>query len=1453
MTNERTQKRGFRAIKRVLLVGALLLVVGGVIVIAFAPSVAGRFAARAASEAGSAAVAGEIDIERVALSWSGPTTIGPVEIIDPDGTSVGTTTVTLPMGLLGLATSGALSGGAIDLGTVTVEADLDIVRDERGTNLERALASPGAANQPSTPSPAPTPTPTEPSKPAPSTDAMSRSLVAEIEFDAVRVDYTDTVNQVKEAIELTGTVVVDHDGATTDATVDLATSGTSSGTIAADVAIGRASDGSITELDATSAISGVSTRLIEALGGPRLAALGETLELQASAATENDDLSAAIDLRASNGSVLLRAVRTTDRVTIAETSKIDLPGALLTDLSPALAEQIANAASVATIKSLPRVSVQIDRCDLPLPGSGLSVDADPSTLDLRDASVALVLRTEPIEGQLRPSGAESDAWQPFDTSEVRIEVQGAPMQDGLQITASTDARIDGRPAGAVRVDTSLTSLLDDQGRLLALADDAALPAINGVIELTSVRTELLQPFVTGTELMLREEIGPTVDLRLGAQSVGAIASNEIPTTRIDLAIDAALVSGEAALLASGETVRSRDDAPIRLTLKKAGPTVGRAVPALAERLKGDLPVEITVQRLTLPIASDDPIAGLDVAASAAVGSGSYALGEGQVVSLRRATFGAAIAPETPARLTLNGLVASGLNTATVDADLSLNGATGLDGLQAAVGKNALGELVRALDPDGEIGLTNVPGDLVASFVSPVNEETPERSAAIARIVRSTVGTSAGLSMRLTPGDDATSIAMRLDGAGTDASLDGTITDDGATVGGSGSLRASAADLNAVLGADGARAPVIVEDNAQFAWRLDQTSIDLGDDGVGLPQRAALALTVEAPMHVTLESPPAPEGTKASPPRTAGLSRGFGVRVDAPVRKIAEGAEDADLRVRMTGTILGSGDAILGVLNADAAASAGGALRNATVELRSIRPFHLDRLLGTGQMARQSLGETGTLRISAMPKGSPDVLAITAGIEAPRLTGANISATVAMGDRITLDAPTVLTMRAPKELVTDLLFPAPIAPPDGAARPARNRVSEDVELTLDLRNATIALADDAGAGGPLRRGVFAIDAQASIPSLAVVRPGDEEPVRLEQVQLDLGWDDSARTLSADGRVSRVRHAGVTGSRPTTLSARVRNLAQDDGVLTTDRMRLDVDANLQSFPSVILDALGKQGGVLAAALGPGVTLDADLRNIGRSEAGTEGVLNTTLYATRAASGLNGQITPDQRFIASGPVELKLLEITPDLSAALGSALPAIAQLEKKRSDNPAVVRATGLEVPLDGDLRKLNGDITASLGVVQFRTGDILGGILSQVGGQSSGSAGRRIQPFTVRARKGVLTYDRYALPVGEFEIETVGTIDLVTKRMDLLIYTPLFALTDEIAGSFDTGIAGELGVLDRNTLVPIRVRGSTTSPSVQPDLGLFLEERTESLLENPGSLLDEVLGDKNPLKGLFGPK
>ncbi len=117
------------------------------------------------------------------------------------------------------------------------------------------------------------------------------------------------------------------------------------------------------------------------------------------------------------------------------------------------------------------------------------------------------------------------------------------------------------------------------------------------------------------------------------------------------------------------------------------------------------------------------------------------------------------------------------------------------------------------------------------------------------------------------------------------------------------------------------------------------------------------------------------------------------------------------------------------------------------------------------------------------------------------------------------------------------------------------------------------------------------------------------------------------------------------------------------------------------------------------------------------------------------------------------------------------------------------------------------------------------------------------------KDGVATYDKVTIPLGEFNLATRGTVDLVQKKLDVITYIPFGALTDEAAGLFNTNlgkiVGGAVPGLEKATMVPFRTKGTFEKQETKPDLELFGKEFLTNLRPDKavGNVLEDLLKKK----------
>jgi hypothetical protein len=264
----------------------------------------------------------------------------------------------------------------------------------------------------------------------------------------------------------------------------------------------------------------------------------------------------------------------------------------------------------------------------------------------------------------------------------------------------------------------------------------------------------------------------------------------------------------------------------------------------------------------------------------------------------------------------------------------------------------------------------------------------------------------------------------------------------------------------------------------------------------------------------------------------------------------------------------------------------------------------------------------------------------------------------------------------------------------------------------------------------------------------------------------------------------------------------------------------------LPGALIDSVAGGDGLMLEALGDVVTVSATADKLSRAG----GALQAKARSARARAEISG-VVRDGAMRTDRPVVLELLEITPALGErAFGQIVPLIGGVEKRLEDGPAALRAEGLTLPLDGDLRGLNGLVTIELGKVQYVAAPFFGDLLALARQKSKASLFGTWPPMVIAIEKGVATYERVAFPIGEFSLATEGRVDLVERRAELVTWTPIVALVDEAAN-----IANKVPGVTRDTMFPLRTKGrlGALKTELAPDL------LAKSILDNPGGLIEDI--------------
>lgn len=1045
------------------------------------------------------------------------------------------------------------------------------------------------------------------------------------------------------------------------------------------------------------------------------------------------------------------------------------PATLSAPITQALVDRFTAGGSSRIVLDAPVIAT------LSVPTLRAPLDAGP---DLRGVSFTAQLATTGAAGTIRAPGAPEER---FALGPVAARLEAPDLSGPVTLRATTNATFQQRSAGELVVDISATDLLDAQGRPRL----AGAPSLRGKVELSGLATALAQPFVDGYGLDLARDVGPTLDASLLAMTRGAGAQpGTVPPTDLTLMMHTQKLSARADVALAADAVRTREDGVVA-RLESPAPTIARLLSGSGVRVGGDGALTLSVSGVDLPLDGATPRLA---AARAHVEVETERLTvwprEGSPsIDAANARLTLDAAPGAPLTAVFNADLASGGKPFTAGARIAADGLIGADGAIS----------LASLRPTGNLTITDAPTSIADAFVA----QQADRD-----LVRQALGDAITVALTARPGDAGRTV-VSLDARAQSAAARATLT---AAPG--DSARVTGAVLDATVtpaivdvavrrfAPDTAPAPGI-RAAARASVRVADFAVPLGPgwkpdtDRLG-PIEAQLTLADDLVLtNVPLSGSPATVGVGAVAAQVRMSAAGAGGVGGSLAARLFDPASPATTTANLV---------------AEASRDAAGAL-SVTARLNDLRTRDADRLLARPDLLELSLGESAALSVTAQRKSAADPTVIDLSVKAPRLT-TDLRAQV-MSDRVELARPTNVTWSMDERWAARYLLPER---PDGTSP---LRIVGATDLSVSLRKIAVGLG-----GGPLKPGVFAIDARASAPSLAFL-VADGSVRRYKDVTLVIAPGGAPGSLAVQAAMTG--DGGLAGSFQ--ASGEVVGFADQSGGPTPDAATITGRAE-GTLPSELLDALAGAGGRIQEALGDSVKINARAAGLSRRA----GSLHVEATSPRASATLDGAVR-DGAFVADKPASAQFTTITPRFGQLVFSRLfPLIGEIEKRPEDGPAVLQAQSLVAPVDGDMSKLSGVVTLDLGKLQYRAAPFFGDLLRATKNKSDSALFGNWPQLVVNIDRGVATYDRVTLPMGDFALATRGTVDLVKRKVDVVTYVPLIALVDEVAN-----IAGKVPGVTRDTLIPLRTRGSFGSLKTEPALDLLLKEN----VEQPGGLIDDL--------------
>ncbi len=355
---------------------------------------------------------------------------------------------------------------------------------------------------------------------------------------------------------------------------------------------------------------------------------------------------------------------------------------------------------------------------------------------------------------------------------------------------------------------------------------------------------------------------------------------------------------------------------------------------------------------------------------------------------------------------------------------------------------------------------------------------------------------------------------------------------------------------------------------------------------------------------------------------------------------------------------------------------------------------------------------------------------------------------------------------------------------------------------------------------------------SVPGLVFTQPaakaGDPPTtISISNLKLDAVGIEPGKLVSAQ------MNGNVDATPPGTIDVRITGehpFAFLPDAPATLKPAMHIKGKLAGVPTALVDALAAQDGLVLDVLGPSLAVDV----AGSWPTVPGEAIQASLESSKAHVQMHAE-SKESLLVSNGEKGIDAsLGLTPLFSQrVLGNLLPLMVDLKQADDSKRAAVTLRNFQVPLSGDLRQLNGQVTLDLGTISYR---FLPGIVDKFsGGAKSTASSTQFDPIAIQITKGVAHYDSLALPIAGKKMIFKGTFDLVTKTYKMSTKLPLAMLGKSALGAL--GKAAD--ILGPDTEVPINITGTSSKPSFSID-DSFVED---ALKKAAGNALGDLFGKK----------
>lgn len=1478
------RRRRRRMVKRVLLGFTGVVVAALVVGVVFLPQIASSMAPGIIQDKAKESISGTVSVGDVALSWGGPQRIEGVRLVGTDGKEVARANVESSAGLFGLIR------GNLDLGEVTITGGkADIVREADGsTNLQKALSAPGAAGT--------KPKKTEAKKGETKLPENLRVKLVVKSFDASIMDRSVPGQPLTATLRDLDIKAFVAPGEPLNADVTLTAyqglvSGrpnAEGGSLVVNAKLDKWSraDGLLTidkaKGKATVTATGLPTSLVDAIA-PGLAkdeagkpialaeALGPAINLTVNAEGDGSDITAEFDLALANATAAGAVMYTGNDITGMKPITVKAKGAALTALAP---QALAPGGGV-TLDALPDATLTVQKLRFPMVKGG----------DLRGLAADATLQLAEIGGKASLDDAQPP--KPVKIAPLALRVQTEDLGKSVRVTGATKATLDGQPAGDLTLDVTASGVLDATGAIIA-----GMPAtVAGSAKITGIASAIAQPFVQASGIDLGRDVGPTIDVEVAASGdASKAASGGLPPTVLTLTVTAEHAQAKGGMELNAAALRTSAEG-LTISLARAGGIASRFVKPetgwAVEPAPGAGKATITLTNLAVPrdaktgaFKKDQAAADVtvDIGGLIARQTGEQA---GPEIRAERVRAAVSLKAGARARVDVNAACRHASQPFDVNASFDVRDlyTVGTDGVLAFTAP-------MKLRPAGTLDAKGLPPVLAKMFVPAAKEGELDTSA----LVADTLGGPTDVKVAF-KGVEGNAQAV-------DATVDVKSQRFVATVGGvvdseRAAMRASTVTATVtpeILGTLLKTYAPSMKDSIGSIALVGPARVQVAADAITLPLNAdgspAIDRTPTARARLTIAGQTFVDGlaVKDETGEMRALGRlgveDFTVRAEVPVAALVAPPLGNEKRVVINadGTVLGpSGQAIL-VLDGegDAEISQGtwkGPL-SGEVRLTKMNTEALERLAGKDGLLTGLLGASAEVDASVSivppeggyggePPWSKGSIEAGLGFSSARMRCDKPLRVTVGKDRIDLLEAATITLNPDPQAITKLLAGKVRVREEGKASALELTQSDTVTLKLTKFSIPREIRAAAGAApvGPARQATADVGLSLDAPSMSL-RSGDGQTIALRGSLITIATEalkpDKNGNLPPGGppvtfktEVGEARVGENPPAKGLLLTGRVTDLFAPDGAIDLALGRLNMTGQVPAAPTALVDAMLGQEGALLEALGPVISMKVNVERLPliTPKPGKDGtyprydpppIIDLEAKSARASATFRGTVN-EGLYVSERPLTLSVNEMTGAFVKRYVKVMPLIGVAEKTPADAPALLTASNMTVPLDGNLARLNAVIDLDPGQCRFETSGGFASILKALHQKTTGSVGTRLDPLKVTITKGVASYSKWRVPLGEFTVETVGVVNLTEapvraigpdgkevelgpRSLDVVTWVPVGAVTDQALGLFNVGLGSIFakltpGLLEPLTMLPFRTRGSMDKPETKADVNL----------------------------------